>query len=86
MPDYIIDRFMSLRVQESPHQSSGCQNNEFPPRRRHVKAAPNVTEELLKKVCVKLEVVARDRYVMQQKTRIEKCRSSVDLKNLEQIQ
>ena len=74
----------SLRVQESPHQSPGCQNNEFPPRKRHVKAAPDVTKEL-KKVCVKLEVVARDRYVMQQKARIEKCRSGMDLKNLEQI-
>ena len=91
--DYIIDRFMtSLRVRESPHQ---YQNNEFPPTRFHSTRLPprrrlakgaDVTEEVLKKVCVKLEMVARDRYVMQQKARIEQCRSGMDLKNLEQIQ
>ena len=90
--DYIIDKFMtSLRVRESPHQ---CQNNEFPPTRFHSTRLPprrrlakggDVTE-VLKKVCVKLEVVARDRYVMQQKARIEQCRYGMDLKNLEQIQ
>ena len=81
LPDYIIDRFMhSLQVQESPRHSR------FPLARSHAKSTPDATEDLLKKVCVKLEKVARDRYVMQQMAKIEMCRCGIDLQELEHIE
>ena len=64
LPDYIINRFMrSLRVR-IPRQYPGCRHNQFPSARSHVRS-PDVTEDLLKKVRVKLQMVERDRYIMQ---------------------
>ena len=86
LPDYIIDRFMrSLRVRESPRQYPGCRHNQFPSARSHVRS-PDVTEDLLKKVRVKLQMVERDRYIMQQMARIEKCHCGMGFQELERIQ
>lgn len=82
--DYIIDRFKrSLR--DSPPDPPAFWPNRFPPARSHPRSTPDSTENLLKKVCAKLEMVARDRYVMQQMARIEKCRSGVELSKLKQV-
>jgi len=44
------------------------------------------TEALLKKVHIKLKMVERDRYIMQQMARIENCHCGMDLQELEHIQ
>ena len=81
LPDYIIDRFMrSLQVRESPPRSR------FPPNRSHATCTPDTTEDLLKQLRLKLEMVERDRYIMQQMARIENCRFGMDHHELKRIQ
>lgn len=84
LPDYIIDCFKcSLCGRESPPKSPKYQHNKFPSARSHVRSTRNVTKDLLKKVHVKLEMVARDRYIMQQMASIKQCHWGMELQELE---